>query len=959
MLDIESILERFTRKTHLLEEGWRIIAKQLLPHKIQADYEVDFGSVDLTSLVVSEAHFPVSVTGMYYSEDGINTHQLILQQIEEGYFVLTLRADQDPKKGSIRIPVQNRFFLNSEDELEDYPNQNIDAFYGDPSGIEQETWYIFPTAYFLKIDKINRKPIEEKIRKFNDASIDMLSRVYTKRFSDYTDDAMPYLLNCLERTEAFDWKFVKFERNSDIMQVTMPDDTKKKLKLTPIMKEIIKDLEQKNHPKLYGPPLSREDLKRVQSFFLIETVEDVVEIEMQNQKWETAYIFERNKTLYLKIRGRESTREFPLSKEQALVFTDYKEEFQGEAIISKTLIDRGGEGLVMEMEVDGVTYAAKAHLFDLSILSHGKKVTDYIIDTDIFDDPRNDLVQHRNIIKHVANSRIFHKDDIERTDCLGWITFMPKMKQNLWRALENAELGPDERKRIARSIFEGKRFLLEEYRIVQTDLKASNMFVTYDDSAIKIGDFGLVIGQGDQVHGSYQIRCHKKESIWTRKLGYRRPHEKFLNEERLLSGTPGFTYSKALNNQPVAVSPFRRLLIFLTCEWFTAWNINFFTSIPLETIKFNFQQCGLDFEVFLAPLRLHEKDAKIDILQMKFGQATDPHRSRMRMIHEVMKMNRVVQISLDSFGQQIEISNRTAKSVEMLKWKEDLSRHNSYDFQNVTKHAIDQKSSELSVSISVTNLLRYAIKERLREINPNTVDDQMKPYTFDFLLKTLIFHIYPRNFDGMDLNPSPRRKYKAQQNMSVDKLLRRLEEKNFMFCIPVRNQETNEIEYPFFEGWKQLLLLIKEQDFIATSKFFFNSVELNENFVFDRPLTVSCCYITQDENRVLHENWHQLLLDRVDTVNRQYILQSSLVDESFPEMTACVKIPMERPYYMHNDFFVRNQFVQQNNYQYFDPAANVFMKLVNVEVDCGIKTNMWYLFPTAYSIQIIDKELYV
>ena len=99
---------------------------------------------------------------------------------------------------------------------------------------------------------------------------------------------------------------------------------------------------------------------------------------------------------------------------------------------------------------------------------------------------------------------------------------MPKMKKNLWRSLEKSELGLNERKRIARSIFDGKRFLLEEYRIVHTDLKASNMFVTYDDSAVKIGDFGLSVGQGEKVSSSYQIRRKKTESIWTRKLGYRK-----------------------------------------------------------------------------------------------------------------------------------------------------------------------------------------------------------------------------------------------------------------------------------------------------------------------------------------------------------------------------------------------------------------------------------------------------
>ena len=99
---------------------------------------------------------------------------------------------------------------------------------------------------------------------------------------------------------------------------------------------------------------------------------------------------------------------------------------------------------------------------------------------------------------------------------------MPKMKKNLWGSLEKLELGLNERKQIARSIFDGKRFLLEEYRIVHTDLKASNMFVTHDDFSIKIGDFGLSVGQGEMVSGSYQIRRKRKESIWTRKLGYRK-----------------------------------------------------------------------------------------------------------------------------------------------------------------------------------------------------------------------------------------------------------------------------------------------------------------------------------------------------------------------------------------------------------------------------------------------------
>jgi serine/threonine protein kinase len=95
------------------------------------------------------------------------------------------------------------------------------------------------------------------------------------------------------------------------------------------------------------------------------------------------------------------------------------------------------------------------------------------------------------------------------------------MYKNLWTALENSQLSINQRMDIARSIFEGKRFLNEEYRIVHTDLKASNIFLSENSNAVKIGDFGLSVGQGDESSGSYQIRQRKAESIWTRKLGYR------------------------------------------------------------------------------------------------------------------------------------------------------------------------------------------------------------------------------------------------------------------------------------------------------------------------------------------------------------------------------------------------------------------------------------------------------
>jgi hypothetical protein len=116
---------------------------------------------------------------------------------------------------------------------------------------------------------------------------------------------------------------------------------------------------------------------------LIETIEEIVESFVTGSKWESAFIYKNNREYLLKIRSENSERDFPLTPEQMTVLIDYGEELEGEAFIKKKVIDRGGEGLVMEVKIDDKIYAAKVHLFDLSILSHGKKIEDYEIVTDI------------------------------------------------------------------------------------------------------------------------------------------------------------------------------------------------------------------------------------------------------------------------------------------------------------------------------------------------------------------------------------------------------------------------------------------------------------------------------------------------------------------------------------------------------------------------------------------------
>jgi hypothetical protein len=144
----------------------------------------------------------------------------------------------------------------------------------------------------------------------------------------------------------------------------------------------------------------------------------------------------------------------------------------------------------------------------------------------------------------------------------------------------------------------------------------------------------------------------------------------------------------------------------------TAWNINFFTQLSYEKIKEQFKLCGLDFDIFLQPLISRKEKQKICptvshdrkscdfyILKQKFGKSNDPHLSRMRMIQEVMKLRRVIEIPLDKYGQQVEISKNTAKSVDLLHIKEELSVILESSFENITKHVLDQKDTSLHCPI--------------------------------------------------------------------------------------------------------------------------------------------------------------------------------------------------------------------------------------------------------------------
>ena len=92
--------------------------------------------------------------------------------------------------------------------------------------------------------------------------------------------------------------------------------------------------------------------------------------------------------------------------------------------------------------------------------------------------------------------------------------------------------------------------------------------------------------------------------------------------------------------------------------------------------------------------------------------------------------------------------------------------------QNLTKNVLDQKWSNLCVPISVTALLRFAMKEDL------AFDDKDNEFIFEKMLTTLTMIVYPRSLAGLNLNP--KKEEKEIQTNDVETLLERICKKTYL-----------------------------------------------------------------------------------------------------------------------------------------------------------------------------------
>jgi len=123
---------------------------------------------------------------------------------------------------------------------------------------------------------------------------------------------------------------------------------------------------------------------------------------------------------------------------------------------------------------------------------------------------------HNNLIRHYGNVELYDVEDENEKDCLGWITIMEKCEGDLWTKLKRDNPELQERKKIARGIQSGLKYL-DEIGIHHLDAKLSNFLLIGD--VVKICDYGLIVERSGRK--SY------------RKLGYARRGSKYRIDEAL------------------------------------------------------------------------------------------------------------------------------------------------------------------------------------------------------------------------------------------------------------------------------------------------------------------------------------------------------------------------------------------------------------------------------------------
>ena len=118
-----------------------------------------------------------------------------------------------------------------------------------------------------------------------------------------------------------------------------------------------------------------------------------------------------------------------------------------------------------------------------------------------------------------------------------------------------------------------------------------------------------------------------------------------------------------------------------------------------------------------------------------------------RDVSVISKIRSIISIPSSSTIFCLDDRNLT-KSCNVSILKQNATKSVGQDLQNLTENVFDQKSSNLCVAISVTALLRFAIKNDLGFL------DKYEMYSAEKILATFTLIVYPRSMAGLNLNPN-------------------------------------------------------------------------------------------------------------------------------------------------------------------------------------------------------------
>ena len=163
-------------------------------------------------------------------------------------------------------------------------------------------------------------------------------------------------------------------------------------------------------------------------------------------------------------------------------------------------------------------------------------------------------------------------------------------------------------------------------------------------------------------------------------------------------------------------------------------------------------------------------------------------------------------ISLPNASDLFCLDSNLTKSVNMSNLKQQMTNCVNAELQNLTKNVLDQKWSNLCVPISVTALLRFAMKNDL------IFDDQNNRYSLEKILTTLTMIVYPRSLAGLNLNP--KKEEKEIQENDVETLLQRICKKTYLMESGWEIVRTKGLDHPAESTCKY-----KEGNFLLQNHF--------------------------------------------------------------------------------------------------------------------------------------------